>query len=256
MDTAVIQTADPTKTIATNNARNTSKTGIPSTSASSVSNSENTANASVNPSTTTSYSGPISVSLPPWQRLPSQNLSFGAAEILSVTECLQHAKLYHMHGRSIRCTGVIQEVLTHPPKKDGLVQNSPCLSVCLSDPLYHQHPSAKDNGASLWALFMTPEQTAVIRKTGVGCPVTVLGEPVESSFTPPGSWALRVRLCLPVAPTTNLALQWEALLLRRRHLQSTLRSTEVAAQGDVPRAGCGPPPYYNTSSTPQTILHS
>eukprot|EP00977_Amphora_coffeiformis_P008244 scaffold1852_cov170-Amphora_coffeaeformis.AAC.4 len=91
---------------------------------------------------------------------------------------------------------------------------------------------------------MTPEQTGVIRTTGVGCPVTVLGEPFESSFTPSGSrWAILVRLCLPVASTTNLALQWEALLLRRRHLQSTTSGTEAAAQGDAPRAGCGPPPY-------------
>lgn len=41
-----------------------------------------------------------------WQRLPSQNLSFGSAEILTVDECITHASLYK--GRSIRTTGILR----------------------------------------------------------------------------------------------------------------------------------------------------
>ena len=237
LDTASLHAVDRTATAVTTNSAlmSTSNAGIPS------SQSENTANSSENPSMT--YSGPMSISLQPWQRLPSQNLSFGSAEILSVTECVQHAKLYHSHGRSIRCTGIIQQVVTHPTTDK--IQNSPCLSVRLSDPLcHHHHLNTTDKAASLWVVFMTPEQTAVIRTTGVGCPVTVLGEPFE--YSSPPCWALRVRFCLSVASTTNLALQWEALLLRRRHLQSTTRSTKVEVQRNMPRPGCGPPPYTNT----------
>eukprot|EP00980_Cylindrotheca_fusiformis_P011827 scaffold2816_cov121-Cylindrotheca_fusiformis.AAC.43 len=41
-----------------------------------------------------------------WQRLPSQSLSFGSSEILTVAECITHATLYQ--GRSIRTTGQIE----------------------------------------------------------------------------------------------------------------------------------------------------
>jgi hypothetical protein len=44
-----------------------------------------------------------------WQRLPSQNLSFGSSEILTVDECITHATLYQ--GRSIRTTGLLQQRL-------------------------------------------------------------------------------------------------------------------------------------------------
>jgi len=40
-----------------------------------------------------------------WERLPSRNLSFGSAEILTVTECIQHARLYQ--DRSVRVTGLL-----------------------------------------------------------------------------------------------------------------------------------------------------
>lgn len=41
-----------------------------------------------------------------WQRLPSQNLSFGSSEILTVGECITHSTLYQ--GRCIRTTGILQ----------------------------------------------------------------------------------------------------------------------------------------------------
>lgn len=213
------------------------------------------------------YSEPLSISLQPWQRLPTQSLSFGSAEILSISECLEHAQLYHQHGRSIRCTGIVEKIVSSLP---GRVVRAapPCLSICLSDPLAKIHNQKSggtamtnsDNGndskpSSLplfWAVFITPEQTGVIHSTAVGSLITVIGDviPIELSSSMRGAvassasalqrkWALRVRLCIPVAPTTNLALQREALLLRRRHLLSTA----APANGGVLKAGCGPPPY-------------
>ncbi|OEU14795.1 hypothetical protein FRACYDRAFT_241349 [Fragilariopsis cylindrus CCMP1102] len=43
-----------------------------------------------------------------WERLPSRTISFGAAEILTVTECIQHSKLYYDQNCSIRVTGLLQ----------------------------------------------------------------------------------------------------------------------------------------------------
>lgn len=267
-------------------------------------------------STTTAYAGPLSVSLPPWQRLPTQSLSFGSAEILSVAECLRHAHLYHEHGRSIRCTGILEQVVADHPHSTTpttpattwgsyiQVANSrlPCLCVALSDPLanFNKHnnnidkynsmaestskilhnndtvdndedskppplPSSSSSSSStealFWAVFITPEQTGIIHSTTVGSPVTVMGEvvPLEESCRPcmtasmsrqhqqqqpTQKWALRVRLCIPVASTTNLALQWKALLLRRRHLLSATLSLPSSDANVPPRAGCGPPPYH------------
>jgi hypothetical protein len=195
----------------------------------------------------------MSISLQPWQRLPSQSLSFGSAEILSVTECVQHAALYHQHGRSMRCTGAIQESLPDYPTVGKVAScPPPCLSVRLSDPLHGLLSGSSRNvnarattepSPQLWIVFRTPEQTGTVRTTRLGSAVTVLGEPLPLES---GDWALQVRLCLPVPPTANLALQWQALLLRRRHLIATTTTSEPDA---VLWAGCGPPPYNNSSTT-------
>lgn len=48
-----------------------------------------------------------------WERLPSRNVSFSPAEILTITECLKDgqsiAKLYYEEGRSVRVTGILEE---------------------------------------------------------------------------------------------------------------------------------------------------
>lgn len=199
------------------------------------------------PQTPLYQGGPMSISLQPWQRLPSQTLSFGSAEILSVSECVQHAALYHQHGCSIRCTGAIQESLPDHPATGRIAScPPPCLSVRLSDPLHGvlsnstSQAAATGDSPQLWIVFRTPEQTGTVRATRSGSTVTVLGEPLPLES---GDWALQVRLCLPVPPTANLALQWQALLLRRRHLLATTTPEPDA----VLRAGCGPPPYTSTS---------
>jgi hypothetical protein len=55
------------------------------------------------PGTTATGGGGADV--PYWERLPSRNLSFGPAEILTVTECIDHASLYR--GRCVRVTGIL-----------------------------------------------------------------------------------------------------------------------------------------------------
>lgn len=46
-----------------------------------------------------------------WERLPSRNISFAPAEVLTITECLREhqaiARLYCQEGRSVRITGMI-----------------------------------------------------------------------------------------------------------------------------------------------------
>lgn len=54
---------------------------------------------------------PFSTSDPRWKRLPSQNVSFGSGEILTVTEILKHS--HHFHNRSVRVTGVLQHRHVH-----------------------------------------------------------------------------------------------------------------------------------------------
>ena len=41
-----------------------------------------------------------------WERLPSNNLTFGSAEILTVEECVKHKDLYR--GRGVRVTGLLR----------------------------------------------------------------------------------------------------------------------------------------------------
>jgi hypothetical protein len=79
------------------------------------------------------------MNLPMWQRLPSRNLSFQSAEILTVTECsLENLSLYA--NRSVRVTGCILERLVHgvsDNNNDSMIMNNDndMVSLVLSDPL-------------------------------------------------------------------------------------------------------------------------
>ena len=46
-----------------------------------------------------------------WERLPSRNVSFSPAEVLTISECIKDhyriAKLYYQEGRSVRITGLL-----------------------------------------------------------------------------------------------------------------------------------------------------
>ncbi|CAB9531778.1 expressed unknown protein [Seminavis robusta] len=70
---------------------------------------------------------PMSVSLPIWKRLPSNMISFGAAEILTISEIGRHGGLYSIANRPIRTTGVLRHRIHHG--------NSTEVSLVLEDPL-------------------------------------------------------------------------------------------------------------------------
>ena len=82
-----------------------------------------------------------------WQRLPTQTISFGSAEILSVEECITHTSLYK--GRSIRTTGILQE---------RSIQGDPATHIVLEliDPLTKSASAVVD---SLRALDKRPVQS-------------------------------------------------------------------------------------------------
>lgn len=230
---------------------------LPDTNQHTLDNTNNPQQSTNDTLSTSAYQGAVSISLPPWQRLPSRNLSFGSAEILSVTECVRFAAALYQ-GRSIRCTGVLKQVVmgqqegtnAHDPILSCL-SPPPFLAVRLSDPLhrYNDRNTKEPNGPQLWVIFPTSDATAAIHATPVGSAVTVLGEPVPLKHSSHGGWGLCARLSLTVAPTTNLALEWQALQLRRRYLlsnsvvcnQQQERNNE---HKEVLQAGCGPPPYH------------
>ena len=82
-----------------------------------------------------------------WQRrLPSYNLSFGSAEILTVTECVQHADLYN--GQSVRVTGILVEhhlhspsprIIEETPGASGFATTMMCLHI--KEPVLHSSES-------------------------------------------------------------------------------------------------------------------
>jgi hypothetical protein len=73
-----------------------------------------------------------------WERLPSRNVSFGSAEILTVTECIQHAALYQ--NRAIRVTGLLHQRRFLPGANDD---DELIVQLELLDPLtIPTHPSS------------------------------------------------------------------------------------------------------------------
>jgi hypothetical protein len=212
-------------------------------------------------------SQPMSNLLQPWQRLPSQNLSFGSAEILSISECVQHSPLYFAQKVSIRCTGRLEQVVYgYPPI--GKMEKSPVplLSICLSDPLFpfypqNSIPSPKRSSfptttpPQLWVIFRTPEYTGRIHKFNMGDLVTVLGELIlwkTLTVDHHHQYVVQARLVIPVPPTSNLSLQWEALLVRRRFLIETRSIDKNNTNNQTTTSlqpGCGPPPYTGGRST-------
>ena len=68
---------------------------------------------------------PMSVSLPVWKRLPTNTISFGPAEILTVSEAFLQGNLYAT--KSIRTTGVLSHRICRPGTSE--------VSLVLKDPL-------------------------------------------------------------------------------------------------------------------------
>ena len=98
-----------------------------------------------------------------WQRrLPSYNLSFGSAEILTVTECLQYADLYR--GHSVRVTGILVHHHLHSPSPhiveeashaSGFAMTMMCLHI--REPVVY---SSKSRAAFSIPQSMTPSDSS------------------------------------------------------------------------------------------------
>lgn len=91
---------------------------------------------------TTSYS----TYTPYWERLPSRNLSFGSAEILTVTECLVHSTLYQ--NKPVRVTGLVHRRSFLP----GRGPDNVIVQLELKDPLLLAAPSSSSSARSAASL--------------------------------------------------------------------------------------------------------
>jgi hypothetical protein len=100
---------------------------------------------------------------PYWERMPSRSLSFGSAEILTVTECLEHAALYH--NLSVRVTGLVHRRSFLPGwgPADVIVQ------LELKDPL--QRPTSSNSRSSSLSRGRLSRLPAIRRSSG-GIPRT------------------------------------------------------------------------------------
>lgn len=216
-----------------------------------------------------------SVDLPQWQRLASQNISIGSAEILTVSECAQHSTMYM--GRSVRVIGLV--VHRH-------VRDASHILLVLRDPLVPMtvrgkgEPSrarmgCRPNGSAGASDFVAGglqkrprspprDESFVFQADACFCVtadpnhvsldhstvsdlVMVMGE-VQSSnglafpnHARPIQHVVAARICQN-ANGTNMKLYNDALLSRRKLLQRGL------VRQDHPRQGCGPI-ILNTSNT-------
>lgn len=142
-----------------------------------------TDNAVLSPTTTSAShkalpQGPVGVSgginLPVWQRLPSRNLSFGSAEILTVAECFRHASLFC--DKSVRITGKLLH--RHVHLSDGMV------SLVLGDPLVPTKSLAGRRRSSLGSAKNAILRRVSFPKTPSAAATTGLGQSALKKRTP------------------------------------------------------------------------
>ena len=99
-------------------------------------------NAGAGSATAATNTSSSSTHTPYWERLPSRNVSFGSAEILTVTECIEHAPLYE--NRSVRVTGLVH----HRSFLPGRGPDDVIIQLELKDPLLILPSSTASNDRS------------------------------------------------------------------------------------------------------------
>lgn len=102
---------------------------------------------------------------PYWERMPSRCLSFGSAEILTVTECLDHASLYR--NRSVRVTGLVHH-------RSFLPGNGPAdviVQLELKDPLQRSTSTPSSSRSSSFSRGRLSNLSSIRRSTS-GIPPT------------------------------------------------------------------------------------
>ncbi len=202
-----------------------------------------------------------------WERLPSRNVSFTPAEILTVTECLNDeiAKLYCEQGHSVRITGILERRCINDDNKIELQVKDPkststaAIAKKLAEPKRRKSASFQRRSLSSkkrpW--FVTLNKASPAPKQGkntlkiivdpgdhlskaiVGSCVTAIGELVVSEQL---NYDLVART-LSVGPTTNITLYEQALELRRRTIYERYHYNNIPTTPKTLLQGCGPPPY-------------
>jgi hypothetical protein len=201
-----------------------------------------------------------------WTRLPSNTISIGAAAILTVPECCQHASLYH--EKQVRVTGILRQRTT---TEEGEI------ILELIDPLGPSKPSRVPPATSNTtptnrSPWLRPKRRSVglgglkrpVAKPAVPC-VRVLANPrhvarletlvqgtlvmamgqlvvigTTTTTTAPPRFVLKARLVQSVR-NSDMTLYVNALKARRRLVYQ--QQNQQQKESSLLLLGCGPPPY-------------
>jgi hypothetical protein len=193
-----------------------------------------------------------------WTRLPSNTITFGAAEILTVPECCQHASLYH--EKQVRVTGILRQ---RTASEEGEI------TLELIDPLGQSKPSRvppatrnttpthrspwlrpKRRSVGLGGLkrpvvkpavpcvraLANPRHVARLETLVQGTLVMVMGQLVFEGTR----FILEARLVQSVR-NSDMTLYVNSLKARRRLIHRQRKQQQE--ESSLLLLGCGPPPY-------------
>jgi hypothetical protein len=209
-----------------------------------------------------------------WTRRPSNTISIGAAEILTVPECCQHASLYQ--EKQVRVTGILRQrtateegeiilELADPlgPSKPSRV---PPATTATTTPTHRSpwlRPKRRSVGlgglkrpavkpaAPCIRVLANPRHVARLETLVQGTLVMVMGQLVvagTSTTTAPPRFVLEARLVQSVQ-NSDMTMYVNALKARRRlvHQQQNHQQEESY----MLLLGCGPPPYDKLEQSEQ-----
>ncbi len=198
-----------------------------------------------------------------WERLPSRNVSFKPAEILTVQECLQCSKLYCEENQSVRITGILEHRFVRSDDRIELQLKDPKSTSTAAIAEKARRKSGSFSRKSLsgtkrpWFASTTttktpskqaPQETLttmlrVIVDPSTDClPLAVAGSclTIVGEFLDASSVSART---LAVVPTTNMVLYEQALRLRRKTMYERYYYNNNSSSQKMLLQGCGPPPY-------------
>jgi hypothetical protein len=187
-----------------------------------------------------------------WERLPSHNLSFGSAEILTVDECLTHASLYQQ--RAVRVTGLLKQRGFHDDKTVVLELIHPV-------PNNHKKRSPPPRSSSKTSLLRQKRKrpwfattTATTKPTATVTPSPKTLKVLVDATMEQLSTLVVGSLVMVIGTLTKEGIQ-ARLLQRVQHTDMTFYTNALKArrklihqrhqkkQEGVVLQGCGPPPY-------------
>jgi hypothetical protein len=196
-----------------------------------------------------------------WERLPSRNLSFGSAEILTVDECLTHASLYQQ--RAVRVTGLLKErgflddktvvlELIHPvpsnnhnKKRSSTTPRSSSKKSSLlrqkrKRPWFAMTTTTKPATTAMKAAPETLTLKVLVDVTMEPLSTLVVGSLVMVIGTLTNEGTIQARLLQRVQHSMDMTFYTNALKARRKLIHQRHQTKQ---EGEVIIQGCGPPPY-------------